>query len=477
MDLKKEYHIPWHLIPWHLWSWRSAFLILPLILLPNIGFLCGGYFLGLARPLINLDYLLVIVALIIIPWRSVRTIPMLAFVLLAMIDVVMMAMQLFPFMDFHATIYLAKFLPQAPTRYLVLVAVVIVYILVMPFILATLTRRLQLSKVTTVIVCLLVLLVGYIARNQMYKQVPAEHFARNNYFWVNSQANLYKEHYGAKFISLMQDAPTLVEGQEDYASKLFKKPYAKKILLVVLESWGAAERPVLQRAMLQKFDEQKDNFEFFEEGRFDFSGATVGGELRELCQLKIEKGFALSKTPKEQFANCLPNQLKKLGYRTFGVHPATKLMYDRYSWYKKAGMDNVLFSEGLKGYKRCHPFNGICDNEIYPKVAETFAKYQQDKIFYYWLTLTSHAPYVAEDLNNPRLDCKKLELPKGDICNNLRHITQFLDGLAELVKRPEMKGVEVIAVGDHMPPLMTDEPYYYNIRWNDVSWIHFKVKE
>ena len=40
-----------------------------------------------------------------------------------------------------------------------------------------------------------------------------------------------------------------------------------------------------------------------------------------------------------------------------------------------------------------------------------------------------------------------------------------------------MKGVEVVIVGDHMPPLFGNEEIYPYLRWQDVSWLHFKVKD
>ena len=67
--------------------------------------------------------------------------------------------------------------------------------------------------------------------------------------------------------------------------------------------------------------------------------------------------------------------------------------------------------------------------------------------------------------------------PEGDICRNAKLETQFLDNLAKLVLRPEMKGVEVVIVGDHMPPLFGNEEIYPYLRWQDVSWLHFKVKD
>lgn len=50
------------------------------------------------------------------------------------------------------------------------------------------------------------------------------------------------------------------------------------------------------------------------------------------------------------------------------------------------------------------------------------------------------------------------------------------DDFAMLIQQPEMKGVEVIVVGDHMPPLSDGEDIYPFVRWQAVSWLHFKIK-
>lgn len=54
--------------------------------------------------------------------------------------------------------------------------------------------------------------------------------------------------------------------------------------------------------------------------------------------------------------------------------------------------------------------------------------------------------------------------------------SQFNDGLADLINMPEMKGVEIIVVGDHSPMFLK---YGENSKYFDmskVSWVHFKIK-
>ena len=114
-------------------------------------------------------------------------------------------------------------------------------------------------------------------------------------------------------------------------------------------------------------------------------------------------------------------------------------------------------------------------------IGNRFKETGSKKSFVYWMTLTSHFSYSRKDLHDARFNCQKLGVREGDICNNFSLQAQFFDELGELIKRPEMKGVEVIVVGDHMPPIVDmgkkfDIPLHKNIRWNDVSWVHFKVK-
>ena len=60
------------------------------------------------------------------------------------------------------------------------------------------------------------------------------------------------------------------------------------------------------------------------------------------------------------------------------------------------------------------------------------------------------------------------------MCRNIHLHAQFFDGLAKLIQKPEMKGVEVIVVGDHQPPFFTQDINYVNPL--TVSYLHLKVK-
>ena len=108
------------------------------------------------------------------------------------------------------------------------------------------------------------------------------------------------------------------------------------------------------------------------------------------------------------------------------------------------------------GKPTCQAFNGVCDSALFAIVKEAFAHHP--KLFFYWMTLTSHTDYPAEELFNHRLDCAAYGLPADTM--------------------PEMRGVEVIVVGDHPPPVINlGEMFKYLTEPGEVAWVHFKVKE
>lgn len=474
--MTKEFKLP-SPPPFHTYR-KALYLAIIFLLAPNVVFWLFTWYLGLARPLINLDYLWVSALMVApLPYGLNKPLATIIFFGLAIIDSLMLVMQLFPFMDIGAMLYLAPFIWEGPKSYLILTFLAMIT-LVISFIALIKYSQKQQAKIVFSI-AIVIGLFGYNFDDIKYKDAPSEFFGFSNFYIFHSQVEAYERHNGSIFSAAARNIPNIVAGPKDYASKFFKQPYSDKLMLVVVESWGVAREKNVQRDILKTLYDQIDRFEFIEENFFYFADSTVNGELRELCQLNIaNSGYALQKVDDSVFKDCLPNQLKKMGYKTIGMHGSSGLLYDRLYWYPKAGLDKSIFAEHVPEVARCHAFNGACDNDLMEVIAKEFKQNQKNKLFFYWLTLTNHFPYDQDDLQNSRLDCEKNQLFAGDICHNFRLHAQFFDGLGELLKRPEMAGVEVIVVGDHMPPITTyDVPIHHNIRWTGVSWIHFKVKD
>ena len=175
------------------------------------------------------------------------------------------------------------------------------------------------------------------------------------------------------------------------------------------------------------------------------------------------------------FSDCLPQILSQQGYHTVAFHGAGSTMYHRKSLYPKLGFQKLMFNEQMQDKKRCHSFKGTCDSEIFSLVANELA--HNEKALVYWLTLTSHYPYSEQDIFNHRFDCKQFNIANNHtVCRNIKMQTQFMDLLAQLSMQPEMKGVEVLIVGDHMPPAFEEDIYQY-IKLHKSAFVHFKIKE
>lgn len=231
-----------------------------------------------------------------------------------------------------------------------------------------------------------------------------------------------------------------------------------------------------QKTVVEHIFKQENRLEKLSFGSFFTTGATVSGELRELCALRIvNNGFALNQSESKNFSECFPMQLQQQGYNTIAMHGTSGLLYDRTDWYPKAGFQRSLFGEHFLDLRRCAAFKGVCDAELMNIIAKEFKENKSNDIFFYWMSLTAHQPYAKQDIYNQRFDCKKFAMsPTGEACHNAQLQTQFFDDLAQLLQKPEMKGVEVVVVGDHQPPIWGEDIKHF--RPLHVSYLHFKVK-
>lgn len=465
--LRKQIHLPE-------FSSRKLLYAVLFVLSPNIIFLISAWVTDTARPLVNIDYFIAAI-LLVIPFRFVKLLGVLLFWLALVFDSLMLIMQLFPFMDFDGALHLVPFIVGAPLLYQLSVLMLIIYMFGMPFFLNFIGRKS--GFLYTLPLCILLSIMAYFTGHLQYheRELQFNVFGRNNFFYGKSQFALYQASQNFDFIQEGRRDPVFSPLKSNRASSRLFSPYSRKILFIVNESWGQPKNPLLQDAVLAKLLSERSRFEYWESGHFPFVGATVQGEIRELCALGVS-GFGLRRTPAERFVECLPNRFRRNGYQTIALHGASSMLYDRFSWYPKAGFGQVITSEHLIGKPTCISFHGVCDYALFDNVKTAFSTY--DKLFFYWMTLTSHADY-PEQVFNHRLQCEKYGLPKETmLCRNFSLQTQFFDGLAELIKQPEMRGVEVIVVGDHSPPVMNlGEVFKYLNKGEEVAWVHFKVKE
>ncbi|UOO92871.1 sulfatase-like hydrolase/transferase [Vitreoscilla stercoraria] len=465
--LSRKFSLP------HITTKQLIFLVL-WIILPNIFFLSIAWFNNLARPIINLDYLFGLL-LLLLSSPLLRRLGLISVGIAFLLDALALSIQIFPFLDLSTLIYFAPFIPTAPIRYLILIGVL--FTVWLAWLLFTCKSTSYFHQTYTFASILLLLGFAYMALDFRYDQYKSSLMGRNNYYIAHGVSALLYQNQDVSFHQSMLKEPELIPIQpsQKNAQEQLKNPPSKKILYIVAESLGSVRMQGIQDTMLATL-KQQHQFEFFKQGSFDFKGATVQAELRELCRLDVRNGYAFRKLTHNPFTHCLPNQLKQQGYRTIALHGATSILYDRQSWYPKAGFDKLIFNEHLLQLARCTAFKGTCDNALKPIIIEEFGKNTEQPLFFYWLTLTSHSPFSQDDIVNHRFNCSQFGLQtNGDLCRNLMLHTQFFDNLSNLLKHPNMQGTEVMIIGDHMPPIWGHEPTHLFLKSNHVSWFHFKT--
>lgn len=77
------------------YQFKDIIYSLSFVLLPNILIWLISWKLNISRPLLNFDYLLP-ACLIILPFRSIKILGIIAFIIAFVFDIAMLTMQLFP---------------------------------------------------------------------------------------------------------------------------------------------------------------------------------------------------------------------------------------------------------------------------------------------------------------------------------------------------------------------------------------------
>lgn len=437
--------------------------ILLFILLTNIFLYTLSFRLGLERPIVNLDYILVYLVFISFNYNKLLKILAMACLLtMTGIEILLLVNQIFPFVKIGDVFYLSTFVFTGPAAYQKWFFITIFY-LILTYVIASeyfFVKRRQTKF--NIVFAYIILCCGFaflhfdIIRSQTL-------------FFIMNQSSDYNEVTGSTEL--------LVNNKYDSVSKqLFdninKDSNSKKILLIVNESLGKATDSNIQKALLAPLYKHSSQYEYIEDGSFRFVGATVSGELRELCQ-KNATVMDIRKVEDREFSNCLPELLNQQGYDTYSVHGADGNLYDRYRWYPLIGFEHTLFKEDFEEARDCKSFSGKCDYDLFEPIADILAS--KEKVLLYWLTLNTHAPYddylFVNDFNCEDFSLKE----KSEACLNFKQQYQFFYRLSEYVQDDRMKGVKVYIVGDHAPPIVSLKDNFSVFEDFDVSWVKFKI--
>lgn len=438
--------------------------LLLFIVLTNIFLYAISFTLGLERPIINIDYILVYLVFLSFSYhKALKVLAIAGMLALSAVDILLLVNQIFPFVQLGDLFYLSTFVFTGPLAYQKGLFIAVFY-LIFIYIIGSAWFFVKYDRASTKELILCIVCSVVIAL-----------FDTNS---IRSQTLFFITHYSEDYHKIRGNDELLSRNKYDSVSKpIFDNiqinANGDKILLIVNESLGKATDPKIQEALLAPLYQHKQDYKYIEDGAFSFVGPTVSGEIRELCQ-KNATVMDISKVKDKEFTNCLPTLLREQGYDTYSVHGAASGLYDRSRWYPLIGFNHVLFKEDFAAARDCKSFSGKCDYDLFEPIADIFVSKQ--KVFLYWLTLNTHTPY-DDYLFVDGFDCKKFSLKaKGEACLNFKQQYQFFYRLSEYVQDDRMKGVEVYIVGDHAPPIMSLKDNYSVYEDFDVSWINFKIK-
>ncbi|WP_144425102.1 sulfatase-like hydrolase/transferase [Acidovorax sp. MR-S7] len=254
------------------------------------------------------------------------------------------------------------------------------------------------------------------------------------------------------------------------------KAAPSKVLFIIAESWGRPNNEVILDAQIGIIKNSRA-IRDVRVGTVHAIGATAFAEFRELCG-KVPTKLNLEKISEEHLGECYPRMLGRQGYKTISVHGAHGVMYDRLLWYPVVGFGEMIFKEVLpiSQDKQCYSFPGYCDENLFGMAGDKLNS--AEKVFLYWLTLNSHMPYDRRDISKFRESLCDDVFDAGykdGLCNYHNLHVQFFEGLAKLVQRKELSGVEVVVVGDH-PPIFGDDLSKGYFKMDEVPFLHFRIK-
>jgi Sulfatase len=255
---------------------------------------------------------------------------------------------------------------------------------------------------------------------------------------------------------------------------------APNVVVILVESWGVATDPKLAWGLASVYSEPAITNKYdVSTGTAPFSGLTIPGEARELCQSTM--GFHILNMSKDRTVRCLPQMLHSRGYQSTAVHGYLGQMFYRSRWYPEVGFDRSWFKKELKaaGLPECQgAFPGICDASAAKWIGDTLLSAAHERPqFIYWVTLNSHLPVPSHpDLPSDNV-CQALPVlvDSSALCSWYRLEKTVHRSIEEMAARKISRPTIFVIVGDHAPPF-SDPKLKGNFSATDVPYIMLAPK-
>ena len=233
---------------------------------------------------------------------------------------------------------------------------------------------------------------------------------------------------------------------------------AQNLVLIIVESLGLPVDAVDRGRLLEPFSRDGLLRRYrVRSGTILSHGATTDGEIRELCGVAANH-LQLERVPK---AACLPSLLSRRGFRTMAFHGFTGNLFGRNRWWPQLGFNQVLFAEDLastQGTHRCGSmFRGICDHDIAEIIHKRLVELSGERLFIYWVTLNTHFPYDVPRTADSGALCGGLPTLAAHVeaCRLARGLGSLFNDIVFVASDSALRPTRFLVVGDHSPPFLS----------------------
>lgn len=446
-------------------KWPYRWLLLLIAMLPTLIVLLLTSWFSIDRPLIVYEYFL-IGFLFAFNVRSVW--PWLFFVFLFALDIaiVFSKLYLFNLPDLlNAFKYLGNYSMNAVQIFLFLITFLALFGI---FVLLKVIK----IKIGTDKVCLrfftAILVITFALDNINGTSVGLAYnqslnFHKKNFAGLNSLL-LYRSLVNRNVNS---NAPILIK--ESVTFKEFASDSTSSHMLIIVESFGlindSLKREVFQKNISTIFERKSWKTRW---GKTLFTRSTTSAELRELLNCEGDYRYFLDPDQSKKF-NSIFQIKKKQGFHTYAIHSYKGNMFERSTWWKNIGADEIFFSEDVQIASNFQsklnfdtPFVSVNDENSF-KFIQAITETNR-KQFVYFLTENAHLPFKGElnkSISSSLFDIDKEANLSEEAKNQNKRIMSFLAYVATHLDPKKFQ--KILIVGDHMPPFVKkDDRVFYN---------------
>lgn len=200
-----------------------------------------------------------------------------------------------------------------------------------------------------------------------------------------------------------------------------------------------------------------------------FEGKTADPELELLCGVPILKNNIPFQTEIKNNLPCLPYLLSSLGYETNAFHADWSTFYNRDKVYKKIGFDNYY---SIENFKKDDLNHGNLSDESFLKQSYNLTKNNTKPKFNYYLTLSTHIPYILNSSVRPRIiDNNMANGWIDNYSNSIYYTTKEVYDFVSQIEKDDPTSIIVIT-GDHAPFLGVNKEVYSQTGTIDELLLH-----